>query len=214
MVSPPANSYVSDPCEILLTGLATNVELTDEEAFGKVFTAMGLKNYHKFLANTRAWKPKNRRKPAPENTKSFVFKLSSPSVRYNCMINASKLLQSTLMRFLSRDDNDDAREAASVSLSLAFRSAPSHLTRRLEPDAHLRTVYVYTYTLMDLSYFAFYYRYMFIVAPRSSSASSTPYNTPLYSAGALSLYARRRSPWYLARVLQAINYQQLTILTS
>ncbi|CAB0044187.1 unnamed protein product [Trichogramma brassicae] len=149
------------------------------------------------------------------------------------------LAQDLLFLLHSRDDNDDAREAASVSLSLACRSAPSHLTRRLEPAAHLRTVYVYTYTLrlilspgntfngdpgngwrmriervamiiifcvtpiVDLSYFAFYYTHstwMFIVAPRSSSssASSTPYNTPLYSAGALSLYARRRGPWYLA----------------
>ncbi|CAB0029863.1 unnamed protein product [Trichogramma brassicae] len=91
LVSPPANSYVSDPCEILLTGLQTDVELTDEQALSKVFAAIGLKNYHKFLANTRAWKPKNRRRPAPENTRSFIFKLSSPSVRDNCMMNASKL---------------------------------------------------------------------------------------------------------------------------
>ncbi|KAL7293130.1 hypothetical protein TKK_0013283 [Trichogramma kaykai] len=55
-VSTLANSYVSDPCEILLTGVPTDIEMMDEEALGKVFTVMGLKSYNKFLVNTSSMK--------------------------------------------------------------------------------------------------------------------------------------------------------------
>ncbi|CAB0043547.1 unnamed protein product, partial [Trichogramma brassicae] len=41
-VSLSANSYVSDPCEILLTGAQTDIELTDEEALEKSNSAIFL----------------------------------------------------------------------------------------------------------------------------------------------------------------------------
>ncbi|KAL7307620.1 hypothetical protein TKK_0000308 [Trichogramma kaykai] len=87
----PAGSHPSDACEIFLTGLPTDVNLTDKEALDRVFTAMGLTDYKKFLVHTRAWNPKNRNKPAPDNTRAFIFKLSSPSTHDHCIVNAFKL---------------------------------------------------------------------------------------------------------------------------
>ncbi|KAL7296842.1 hypothetical protein TKK_0010236 [Trichogramma kaykai] len=43
-----AGSYLSDPCEILLTGLPADANLTDREALDRVFTTIGLKDYSKF----------------------------------------------------------------------------------------------------------------------------------------------------------------------
>ncbi|KAL7292596.1 hypothetical protein TKK_0013728 [Trichogramma kaykai] len=87
----PTNTHLVDPCEILLTGLPSSVNLSHEETLGKIFKTIGLKNYHKFLVKTRPWEPKKRLKPSPGSTKAFVFQLSSPCVRDQCLINASKL---------------------------------------------------------------------------------------------------------------------------
>uniref|UniRef100_A0ABD2WA74 RRM domain-containing protein n=1 Tax=Trichogramma kaykai TaxID=54128 RepID=A0ABD2WA74_9HYME len=48
----PASSHLSDPREILLTGLPTDANLTDREALDRVFTTIGLKDYSKFLVHT------------------------------------------------------------------------------------------------------------------------------------------------------------------
>ncbi|CAB0035045.1 unnamed protein product [Trichogramma brassicae] len=76
----PTNSRMTDSCEILLTGLPIGVNLPKEEVQAIVFTAMGLKHFHKFLAHTRPWEPKSNRRSEPANTKAFVFTLSSPNM--------------------------------------------------------------------------------------------------------------------------------------
>uniref|UniRef100_A0ABD2VVJ0 RRM domain-containing protein n=1 Tax=Trichogramma kaykai TaxID=54128 RepID=A0ABD2VVJ0_9HYME len=88
---PQASPHLSDTCEILLTGLPGDVDLSEEEVLGRVFTAMGLKHYHKFVAHTRPREPKNSRGTTPANTKAFVFALSSQSTRDHCVKSSFKL---------------------------------------------------------------------------------------------------------------------------
>ncbi|CAB0029189.1 unnamed protein product, partial [Trichogramma brassicae] len=87
----PTHSRMTDSCEILLTGLPIGVNLSEEEVLATVFTVMGLKHFHKFLAHTRPWEPKSNRRSEPATTKAFVFTLSSPNMRDHCIKSASKL---------------------------------------------------------------------------------------------------------------------------
>ncbi|KAL7292571.1 hypothetical protein TKK_0013707 [Trichogramma kaykai] len=71
--------------------LHSSCDLSRRFCHAHVSKTVELESYNKFLTNTRLWRSKNKRRPALENTGAFVFKLSSPSIRDQCMMNVSKL---------------------------------------------------------------------------------------------------------------------------
>ncbi|KAL7304650.1 hypothetical protein TKK_0002897 [Trichogramma kaykai] len=74
------HSHLTDQCEMLLSGLPSNLELSDDQVLKKTFSTMGLENHERFVRRTQKWKQRHScsvKKP----TGAIVFQCSSPIVR-------------------------------------------------------------------------------------------------------------------------------------
>ncbi|CAB0038278.1 unnamed protein product [Trichogramma brassicae] len=80
----------TDQCEMLLSGVPSSLELSDNQVLKKTFSAMGMKHHERFITRTRSWKPKNSRS-VKEHTRAIVLQCSSPIVRDGLMAQSHKL---------------------------------------------------------------------------------------------------------------------------
>ncbi|CAB0036350.1 unnamed protein product [Trichogramma brassicae] len=67
----------TDQCEMLLSGVPSGLELSDNQVLKKTFSAMGMEHHERFITRTRSWKPKNSRS-VKEHTRAIVLQCSSP----------------------------------------------------------------------------------------------------------------------------------------
>ncbi|CAB0029877.1 unnamed protein product [Trichogramma brassicae] len=83
-----------DSCEMLVTGLPAELNLSNDQILDKIFEALGFDGFSRFVVRTRDWQPKTRTRndnaDAPR-TKAFVFKCSSPTTRDDIIFNSAKL---------------------------------------------------------------------------------------------------------------------------
>ncbi|CAB0042967.1 unnamed protein product, partial [Trichogramma brassicae] len=88
----------TDQCEMLLSGVPSSLELSDNQVLKKTFSAMGMEHHERFITRTRSWKPKNSRS-VKEHTRAIVLQCSSPIVcemkiapmRYKSRYRTSKI---------------------------------------------------------------------------------------------------------------------------
>ncbi|CAB0034147.1 unnamed protein product, partial [Trichogramma brassicae] len=80
----------TDQCEMLLSGVPSGLELSDNQVLKKTFSAMGMEHHERFITRTRSWKPKNSRS-VKEHTRAIVLQCSSPIVRDGLMAQSHKL---------------------------------------------------------------------------------------------------------------------------
>ncbi|KAL7299136.1 hypothetical protein TKK_0007736 [Trichogramma kaykai] len=82
--------HLTDQCEMLLSGLPSNLELSDDQVLKKTFSTMDLEHLERFVTRTRKWKPRDSctvKKP----TRAIVFQCSSPIVRDGLVAQSFKL---------------------------------------------------------------------------------------------------------------------------
>ncbi|CAB0039215.1 unnamed protein product [Trichogramma brassicae] len=78
----PAPQLLTDDCEVLLSGLPIESNLSDSAILDKTLSNIGLPQHTRFITRTRNWSPKNQRKNSNcGHTRSLVFQCSSPVVR-------------------------------------------------------------------------------------------------------------------------------------
>ncbi|CAB0043509.1 unnamed protein product [Trichogramma brassicae] len=85
-----APNSATDQCEMLLSGVPSGLELSDNQVLKKTFSAMGMEHHERFITRTRSWKPKNSRS-VKEHTRAIVLQCSSPIVRDGLMAQSHKL---------------------------------------------------------------------------------------------------------------------------
>ncbi|XP_023315595.1 uncharacterized protein LOC111694009 [Trichogramma pretiosum] len=85
-----------DSCEMLVTGLPADLNLSNDQILVKIFEALDLDGYSRFVARTRDWQPKPKNCTRDDNadaprTKAFVFKCSSPTIRDDVIFHSGRL---------------------------------------------------------------------------------------------------------------------------
>ncbi|KAL7291810.1 hypothetical protein TKK_0014591 [Trichogramma kaykai] len=112
----------TDQCEVLLSGMPSGLELTDDQVLGKTFSIMGLKYHELFITKTRSCKPRNPRS-VKEHIRAIVFQCSSSIVGDGLAAQTHKLAR------IKNKDLFDTGGESQLSLSLLWPKNVYHLLR-------------------------------------------------------------------------------------
>lgn len=119
-----------DDCEVLLSGIPSNVGLADTVILEKTFATMGLHNFGNLITRTRPWRPKNHR-PSAQNTSSIVVQCSSPIVRDRIVSQSHRLARVTVQSIFGTDGAEKH-----LSLSPLLPKQLYHLLREARSFSH------------------------------------------------------------------------------